>query len=170
MSKYRGVSNENWQWFEEYLTYANAVLPESMLLAGECTQNKLFNEIAHKTLDFLLFTTITGDKINVISNRGWHHKGQDKNNFGEQPIEIAYTILALERFYNENKDNKYIDYMKVAFNWFLGENYLCQIIYNPSTGGCYDGLEEHQVNLNQGAESTLSYLLARLVIEKHLIY
>jgi hypothetical protein len=57
--------------------------------------------------------------------------------------------------------------MNTAFNWFLGENRLHQIVYNPSTGGCYDGLEQFNVNLNQGAESTLSYLMARLTMEEN---
>ena len=167
MSKYRGVSTEDWQWFEEYLTYANALLPEAMLLASECTKSELFKDVAHKSFDFLLSTTFKEDKINVISNKGWHHKGKDKNHFGEQPIEIAYTILALHTFYKKYQSSDYLAKMRIAFNWFLGENHLHQIIYNPSTGGCYDGLEELQTNLNQGAESTVSYLLSRLVIEKY---
>lgn len=168
VSKYRGVSNKDWQWYEEYLTYGNAVIPEAMLLAGECTQNELFRDIAHKTFDFLLETTFIDKRIKVISNQGWHHKGKDKNHFGEQPIEITYTILALNTFYIIYKSKRYLNKMKIAFNWFLGENHLHQIIYNPVTGGCYDGLEEHHVNLNQGAESTVSYLLARLTIEKNI--
>jgi len=168
VSKYRCVSNEEWQWFEDYLTYANALLPQAMLLAGECTKSELFKDVAHKTFCFLTYIIFKNDKINVISNQSWHHKGKNSSIFGEQPIEIAYTILALENFYLENYNNDYLHKMKIAFNWFLGKNHLNQIIYNPSTGGCYDGLEEHQVNLNQGAESTVSYLLARLVVEKYL--
>lgn len=168
VSKYRGVSNKDWQWFEEYLTYANALLPEAMLLAGECTKSELFKDVAHKTFEFLMNIIFNKDKISVISNNGWHYKGKDKNPFGEQPIEIAYTILALENFYKENFNKDFLNKMQISFNWFLGENHLNQIIYNPSTGGCYDGLEEHKVNLNQGAESTLSYLLARMVVEKYL--
>lgn len=166
VSKYRGISEDDWQWYEDYLTYANAVLPEAMLLAGECTKNELFTEIAHKTFDFLLEITFVDQHIEVISNRGWHQKGQAKNHFGEQPIEIAYTILALNTFYKIDRIQSYLSKIAIAFNWFLGENHLNQIIYNPVTGGCYDGLEEYQVNLNQGAESTISYLLARLVVEE----
>jgi glycosyltransferase involved in cell wall biosynthesis len=167
-SKCRGVSTDEWHWYEEYLTYANALLPEAMLLAGECTNNEVFKDIANTTFEFLLNIIFSKDRIMVISNRGWHHKGEERNHFGEQPIEIAYTILALKKFYIEYEKAEYIDKMKIAFDWFLGENHLHQIIYNPSTGGCYDGLEEHHVNLNQGAESTVSYLLARLVVEKYL--
>lgn len=168
VSKYRGVATEKWQWYENYLTYGNALIPEAMLKAGECVESKLFKDIAQKTFDFLLETTFDDNKIEVISNRGWQHKGEEKNHFGEQPIEIAYTILALQTFYKTYKTDGYLDKMKVAFNWFMGENHLNQIIYNPVTGGCYDGLEEHQVNLNQGAESTVCYLLARLAMEKNM--
>ncbi|UAM98189.1 glycosyltransferase [Polaribacter litorisediminis] len=167
VSKYRGVSNKDWQWYEEYLTYGNALIPEAMLLAAKVTNSELFEVIAYKTFEFLLDITFNNEKIKVISNRGWHHKGKDKNIFGEQPIEVAYTILTLSTFFNMYKKREYLDKMKIAFNWFLGENHLHQIIYNPVTGGCYDGLEQDHINLNQGAESTVCYLMARLIVEKH---
>lgn len=167
ISKYRGVSNEKWQWYEHYLTYANAVLPEAMLLAGKCTGSNMYKDTAKKTMDFLLSITHAEEQVSVISDSGRYQEGQDKKPFGEQPIEFAYTILALDTFYEEFEDEAYLNDMKSTFNWFLGENHLHQIIYNPCTGGCYDGLEEHQVNLNQGAESTVSYLMARLTMEKY---
>ena len=89
--------------------------------------------------------------------------------WGEQPIDVAYTILALSKFYEVFKDENYLDKMRTSFDWFLGNNHLHQIIYNPCTGGCYDGLEENHVNLNQGAESTLSYHMARLTVEKYFV-
>jgi hypothetical protein len=73
--------------------------------------------------------------------------------------------MALEKFHFVFKNNDYKQKAEIAFNWFLGNNHLHQIVYNPCTGGCYDGVEEHNVNLNQGAESTLSYLIARLTLE-----
>ena len=95
-------------------------------------------------------------------------KGSDTEGFGEQPIDVGYTILALSLFYDTFNDNEYLKKMETAFNWFLGKNHLGQIMYNPRTGGCYDGLEEDHINLNQGAESTVSYLLSRLTVEKYL--
>jgi hypothetical protein len=86
---------------------------------------------------------------------------------GEQPIDVAYTILALSKFYDVFRNPEYKQNMELSFNWFLGSNHLHQIVYNPSTGGCYDGLEENYININQGAESTVSYLMARLTIEKY---
>lgn len=159
----------DWQWFEPYLTYANSVLPEALLLAYLDTKEHTYADVAKKTFDFLLDETFAHDgEIKVISNRNWLVRGGEKNHFGEQPIDVAYTILALRHFYNVFNDETYSAKMVNAFNWFLGSNHLRQIIYNPCTGGCFDGLEEHSVNLNQGAESTVSYLMARLTLEKHL--
>jgi hypothetical protein len=107
--------------------------------------------------------------IHVISNKGWlkkEKKSEPSPIGGEQPIDVAYTILALNKFDAVFKNEKYFKKMVTAFNWFLGNNHLNQIIYNPCTGVCYGGLEEDYVNLNQGAVSTVSYLMARLVLEK----
>ena len=109
----------------------------------------------------------TPTNIKVISNRGWHSKGLENNAFGEQPIDVAYTIISLDLFYSVFRIYDYKIKMETAFSWFHGNNHLQQIIYNPVTGGCQDGLEEHNVNLNQGAESTICYLLARLTMEKY---
>jgi glycosyltransferase involved in cell wall biosynthesis len=158
----------DWQWFESYLTYANSVLPEAMLMAYIETQEETYGEIAQRTFDFLIGQTFSADNdIKVISNRNWFVRGGTKNHFGEQPIDVAYSILALSQFYLHFHREDYRVKMENAFDWFLGRNYLSQIIYNPCTGGCYDGLEETSVNLNQGAESTVSYLLARLCMERH---
>ncbi len=168
VSKYRGVSDTGWQWFEEYLTYANSVLPEAMLYAYLDTGSLLYKNIAVSTFNFLLSVIFKAGKIKVVSNQGWHIKGAPVNAFGEQPIDVAYTILALGLFYDVFKEQRFLATMETAFSWFLGNNHLQQVIYNPCTGGCYDGLEEHHINLNQGAESTVSYLLARLTVEKYL--
>lgn len=164
---YLHESSTNWQWFESYLTYANSVLPEALLYAYKETEDKTYRDIAHSSFNFLLDEIFTqSNEIKVISNRNWYVRGGERNPFGEQPIDVAYTIFALENFYAIFKDEKYRAHMEAAFEWFLGRNHLGQIVYNPCTGGCYDGLEEHNVNLNQGAESTLSYVLARLCMEK----
>ncbi|WP_298393544.1 glycosyltransferase [Flavobacterium sp.] len=166
VSKFRGVSDQQWRWFENYLTYANSLLPEAMLYASISSGNILYRKIAKTTFDFLLSIIFRDNQIKVISNQGWHHRDKKVNNFGEQPIDVTYTIIALNTFYKAFDDATYLEKMETAFNWFLGKNHLHQIVYNPTTGGCYDGLEEHHVNLNQGAESTVSYLMARLIFEE----
>jgi hypothetical protein len=159
----------DWCWFESYLTYANGILPEAMLCAWLVTGTPVFKEIAVTSFDFLLSKTFRDNRIVVVSNKTWLHRGHDTTeplSGGEQPIDVAYTIMALSKFYKVFGEKKYLDRMRTAFSWFLGNNHLRQIIYNPRTGGCYDGLEETEVNLNQGAESTVSYLMSQLTMEK----
>lgn len=167
---YKHEANETWLWFESYLTYGNSILPEAMLCAYLATGNPVYEEIAIVSFHFLLSKIIPDDRIKVISNKGWMHNGQDNHREvigGEQPIDVAYTIMALSQFYDAFKEENYLTKMKIAFNWFLGQNHLNQIIYNPCTGGCYDGLEDNYINLNQGAESTVSYLMARLTMHRY---
>lgn len=164
---YHAVSASDWDWFENSVTYANSLLPEAMLYAWLTTKDPVFKNIALKTFDFLLSHTFTGNDIKVISNRTWLHKDQPVHPFGEQPIDVAYTIGSLDIFYETFKDQEYLRKIKIGFNWFLGKNHLHQVVYNPVTGGCYDGLEEFHVNINQGAESTVCYLIARLIVEKY---
>lgn len=167
LSMYNYECSEEWQWFESYLTYGNSVIPEAMLIAYQVTGNILYAKSAYDSFDFLLSKVLSKNVIQFISNNGWEHKNRPRPTSigGEQPIEVAYTILALNRFFNESSENKYKEMMVLSFDWFLGRNHLNQIIYNPVTGGCFDGLEADKININQGAESTLSYLMARMVME-----
>lgn len=168
---YKHEAKDNWQWFESYLTYANSILPEAMLCAYLATGEEIYKEIAKQSFDFLLSKIYRNNSIKVISNQGWLSIGEEINHEkvgGEQPIDVAYTILALSKFYDAFKDETYYEKMVIGFSWFLGNNHLHQIVYNPCTGGCYDGLEDKYINLNQGAESTVSYLMARLTMQKQL--
>jgi glycosyltransferase involved in cell wall biosynthesis len=167
MELYKKESTSIWKWYESYMTYANSILPEAMLYAWLITGKESYKEIALTSFDFLLSLIFNKNGIEVISNKGWLQKGQEAGQFGEQPIDVAYTIMTLSKFYDVLSDEDYRNKMEIAFNWFLGNNRLHQIVYNPCTGGCYDGLEETHVNLNQGAESTISYLMARLTVEKY---
>ncbi|MDD2797296.1 MAG: glycosyltransferase [Bacteroidales bacterium] len=164
---YKHESEENWKWFEGYMTYANSILPEAMLHAWITTGTPIYKDIALKSFDFLLKHTFNENGIEVISNRSWWVKGEPAAKFGEQPIDVAYTIMTLSKFFDVFGIDDYKEKMTIAFNWFLGCNRLQQIIYNPCTGGCYDGLEEKNVNINQGAESTVSYLMARMTVEQY---
>jgi len=164
---YKQSSDEEWKWFETYLTYANAVLPEAMLIAWQITQNPVYKEIAINSFDFFLSKIFKDNRIKVISNKGWLQKDGNCHGYGEQPIDVTYTILALDTFYSVLGNDAYARKLKSAFNWFYGENHLKSFIYNSSTGGCFDGLEETGVNLNQGAESTICYLLARMTAGKY---
>tara|TARA_R110002074_G_scaffold112561_1_gene240788 strand:- start:80 stop:2404 length:2325 start_codon:yes stop_codon:yes gene_type:complete len=161
------TSDKKWEWFEDYLTYANSILPEALLYAWLITKNKKYKDVAETTFDFLLSQYFMKGQIKVISNDGWFHKRNKRTFHGEQPIEVAYTILSLDLFYRVTHKKKYAKQLHTAFSWFLGNNHLKQIMYNPVNGACYDGLEVENININQGAESSLCYLLARLIIEDY---
>lgn len=165
---YQNESSDKWRWFEGYLTYGNAVIPEALLMAYTIIGNPDYGKVAKEAFNFLLSKIFVQNRIRVISNKDWLQRGQKfdmKFKGGEQPIDVCYTILALHKFNEVFPAEGYDKKMEVAFNWFLGGNFLHQTMYNPCTGGCYDGLEMQTVNLNQGAESTISYLLSRMAFE-----
>lgn len=163
---YQASSHPGWVWFENYLTYANSILPEALLCAYWATHISRYRQIAEITFDFLLGYTFRNEYLKIISNKSWLKENETPDEYGEQPIDAAYTVIACSKFFREFHKKEYHDKQVMAFNWFLGANHLHQIVYNPSTGGCYDGVEKENVNLNQGAESAVSYLMARLVMDE----
>lgn len=167
ITKYDLLAAKNWKWFEDYMTYANSILPEGMIYAYLTTGNTAYKKVAVESFDFLLSKMFFKDGFRVISNNGWYQRNEKPLQFGEQPIDVSYTIQALNVFYQVTGNSEYKSKMDLAFEWFLGRNQLNQIMYNPVSGGCFDGLEEKNVNLNQGAESTICYLMARLIIEQY---
>jgi glycosyltransferase involved in cell wall biosynthesis len=168
LKMYQHEKESSWNWYEGYLTYGNAVLPEAMLCAYIRTGVTGYLQAALESFDFLISKIFVNGRLKIISNNGWHQRGEMTSIFvgGEQPIDVAYTILALETFYMSSNLPVYKELSMIAFEWFLGNNDLNQMVYNPATGGCQDGVEQYNVNLNQGAESTVSYLLARLSLQR----
>src|SRR5690606_20426740 len=102
MQMYKHEKTEQWHWFENYLTYGNSLLPEAMLCAYISTNNEEYKNIAEESFGFLLSKIFVDRKIKVISNKGWHIKDRVSESVigGEQPIDVAYTVVALERFYD----------------------------------------------------------------------
>ena len=160
-------SEDDWHWYEDYMTYANNVLPEAMMYSYLATKNKEYKKIAETSLDFLLTQYFMKGQITVVTNRGWFKKKNERNFYGEQPIEVATTIITLDLFYTVTGKNKYKNQLEIAYSWFLGNNHLKQIMYNPKNGASYDGLEDSNININQGAESTLCFMKVQLIIEKY---
>lgn len=164
VSLYRGAASEEWSWFEHYLTYSNAVLSDALLLGYQQTGNTDYREIGIKTLEFLIGKTFVGRMYAPIGQEGWYHKAGKRRYFDQQPEDVSAMVCALSTAYAITGDDAYKTRLREAFNWFLGDNSLGQVVYDRITGGCYDGLGEQHVNLNQGAESTISYLLARMAL------
>jgi len=159
-------SSEDWEWFEERLTYSNSKIPEALFLAYKITKNKEYLDIAERTFNFLSDIVFINDELLPIGESGWFEKGGERALFDQQPIDASKMVQTCLTAFDVTKDDHYYEKAVLAFNWFLGRNYLKQMIYNESTGGCFDGLTKSNLNLNQGAESTISYLLARLLLEE----
>ncbi|MDP2704804.1 MAG: glycosyltransferase [Patescibacteria group bacterium] len=166
VSAFKKNENENWKWFEPHLTYANAILPDA-LFSGYLVrrgQNIEWLEVGTSALEFLISKTFIKNVYVPIGQRGWHRQGGHRALYDQQPEEPAAMVKALGTAYMATKNDKYRKLMHRTFYWFLGDNLADRIMYDASTGGCYDGLARQHVNLNQGAESTLSYLIARLIL------
>jgi hypothetical protein len=162
--RYQTNSQPGWSWFEDVLTYDNAILPCVLFLAATTLNEKKYLEVARETCDFLLANTFTGNHFSFVGCQGWFPQGEPKAQFDQQPIEAAGTVLMLKAAYEATKNKKFLLLQKKAFNWFLGENDLGIPLYDSATKGCGDGLGEGGVSANQGAESTLSFLLSLLLM------
>ncbi len=163
---YLRTATPTWQWFEEILAYSNARLPEALFRAYLATQNKGYLEIGETTLRFLKDITFpTRKRFQPVGQDGWYVLGGQKAEFDQQPIDVAAMVQALLLYAKITRRPKHFGQALDVFDWFLGNNTLGQVIYDQTTGGCNDGLGREAVNLNQGAESTISYLLARLSLE-----
>ena len=164
VTQYEENHYSDWQWFEDILTYDNAVLPHALFIAGLTCENKKYLEIAEKTCEFLLEQTYNGRHFSFVGCNGWFERGGTKAAFDQQPIEVASTVMMLQAAYDATQNDRFLKLQRKAFDWFLGRNDLHIPLYDFRTKGCYDGLMRDGVNLNQGAESTLSFLLSLLSI------
>ncbi len=162
VSLYEKTAKNEWKWFESYLTYSNSKIPEALFYAYNSTNNPVYLKVAEESLNFLIGKTFENDLFIPIGQKGWYYKDKERAYFDQQPIEAGYTVQTLITAYKTTRNYKYRKLASDAFQWFLGKNTLKQAIYNEATGGCHDGLGENSINLNQGAEATVSYLIARL--------
>jgi len=164
VNQYKENNYPDWQWFEDVLTYDNAVLPHSLFVAGLTLESKKYLEVAEKTCEFLLENTFNGEHFSFIGNKDWNERGGTKATFDQQPIEAGGTVMMLRAAYDATENDYFLTLQRKAFDWFLGENDLHMPLYDFRTKGCCDALTPGGVNVNQGAESMLSFLLGLLAI------
>ncbi len=157
---YRAVSRPDWRWFEEILTYDNARLSESLAAYYEITQDSTYLRVASESLDFLMSVQTVDGVFAPVGNKGWYRVGGHRALYDQQPVDAGATVEACNRLYRVTGETRYRDWSSLALSWYSGSNLKRLAVYDYATGGCYDGLTEDGVNLNQGAESILSYLLA----------
>jgi glycosyltransferase involved in cell wall biosynthesis len=161
---YRVTRTKDWRWFEDSLAYSNARLPQALLLAGTRTSNQEWVSAGVESLEWLAAQqrcSMNGHFV-PIGSQGFYRKAGEKARFDQQPIEACATVSACLEAYRSTGHDHYRTQAWSAFNWFLGDNDLKVALYDAATGGCRDGLHPDRANENQGAESTLSFLMALL--------
>jgi hypothetical protein len=164
---YERSHSETWKWFEKSLAYSNARLSQALILAGWRSDNQRMIEVGMDSLKWLVAEQHCGDEEIVvpIGSNGFYTEGKEKARFDQQPVEVCATVSACLEVYRLTEESQWHDSAWRAFRWFLGKNDLQVALYDASTGGCRDGLHPDRVNENQGAESTLSFLMALIEMQ-----
>jgi len=165
---YEANHKEDWNWFEPTVTYSNAKLSESLLLAYNYTKDRTYRKIGLTTLDFLTEIQWKGDFFDIVGNQGWYSYNGEKPIFDQQPIEAGYLTQAYVSAYEIVRDRKYLELARYSFEYFLGRNRLQTVMYDYSTGAVCDGLNRDGMNCNQGAESIVCFLMALSSLNKHI--
>ena len=160
--RYRGEATAEWHWFEPTMTYDNALLPLALFRAFMLTGDKDSLAVAKESLEFIETTCFRDGQLCLIGNAGWHSRQGSRPVADEQPIDAVALVLAFRGAYLATGDHRHLRRMRESFAWFLGVNRLGVTAYDSSTAGCRDGLGTTAPNLNQGAESTICFLLALL--------
>jgi hypothetical protein len=161
MDVYDRAATPDWPWFEQELSYDNAKLAHAMILSGRATGQKAVFERGMQTLRWLVqLQTSENGHFRPIGSNGFFHRGGTRANFDQQPVEAQAMMSACLEAYRSTSDSWWYEQAQHAFDWFIGWNDLGLELYSPRTGGCRDGLHVDRVNRNQGAESTLAFLLS----------
>lgn len=168
LEAYERNHSKHWDWFEKSLAYSNARLPQALLLAGWRSENTRMIEAGSESLQWLLSEQHRNDDhvFVPIGSDGFHTEGASKARFDQQPVEACATIAACLQAHQITGSSHWQKEAWCAFRWFMGDNDLQITLYDATTGGCRDGLHPDRVNENQGAESTLSFLMALLDMQK----
>ncbi len=161
---YERSHSDTWKWFEKSLSYSNARLSQALILAGWRSGNQRMIEAGMDSLKWLVAEQHRDDKdiFVPIGSNGFYIEGNEKARFDQQPVEACSTVSACLEVYRLTEESQWLDEARRVFDWFLGKNDLQVPLYDAITGGCRDGLHPDRVNENQGAESTLSFLMALL--------
>jgi glycosyltransferase involved in cell wall biosynthesis len=168
MNSYRSNRSDDWKWFESGLAYSNARLPQALMRAGVRAGNDEMISAGLESLDWLVAIQrceVKGHFV-PIGSQGFYSKTTGKARFDQQPVEACANVSACLQAYRATGKGRWRKEAWTAFNWFLGDNDLQIALYDPATGGCRDGLHPDRANENQGAESTLSFLMALLEMRK----
>ena len=168
LNSYRSYRSDDWKWFEDGLAYSNARLPQALIRAGMRASDEEMVSAGLEALDWLVAIQrceVKGHFV-PIGSQGFYSITTEKARFDQQPVEACAVVSACLQAYRATGKGRWRKAAWSAFNWFLGDNDLQIALYDPTTGGCRDGLHPDRANENQGAESTLSFLMALLELRK----
>ena len=168
IAAYDNHNGIEWHWFEEKLTYDNAILPLALLHSYDITGNERAKEIALESIQFLDKLTLSNGYLSPVGSEGWYFRNSEMAIFDQQAIETMAMVLMYFKAYRVTLKKVFIKKMYLSYQWFLGENTLRVPLYDHETKGCCDGLQPGGINRNQGAESTLAYLISHLIVLKAL--
>ena len=161
MDLYDRTATPDWPWFEQELSYDNAKLAHALILSGRATRNAAVFDRGIETLRWLVqLQTSENGHFRPIGSNGFFKRGGTRANFDQQPVEAQAMMSACLEAYRSTSDSWWYEQAQRAFDWFIGWNDLGLELYSARTGGCRDGLHVDRVNRNQGAESTLAFLLS----------
>ena len=165
VTRYREHSRPGWDWLLPEMTYANAKLPEALFRAYEVTKREEYLDVACRTMRFLSEKTVVDDSLCLVGNHGWYLMGSEEPPlYDQQPIDASAMIEADLAGFDATSDPAHLRRAWLGLEWFFGRNCQGAPLYDPQTGGCFDGLTEHGVNRNCGAESTICLLLSQLSV------
>lgn len=161
LRRFEGNASKDWNWLEETVNYSNAKLPHALMVAGHLLGNQPMYEKGFSVLTWLLRQQTSPEgHLSIIGNNGWLERGGKKAQFDQQPVEAMGLVWACTAAYWLSGKEEWRREAERCFSWFMGVNDIEEVVCDLKTGGCFDGLSPHGVNRNQGAESTLSYLLS----------
>jgi glycosyltransferase involved in cell wall biosynthesis len=161
LNRYEFCRFGDWHWFEESVTYANARLSQALIIAGHTLINDEMLKAGLQSLEWLrLVQTDRSGMFSPIGSDGFYHRDGKRNHFDQQPIEAAASVSTYITAWQITDQSIWLAEAHRAFRWFLGGNISETSLYDPKNGGCFDGLHPDRLNQNQGAESTLSFLIA----------
>ena len=161
---YKENESSDWKWFESLLAYDNGILPLALLHSAEILNDDNVTKIAMASMNFLSSHTLKDNYLSIIGNEKWYKKEEERSIFAQQPIDAMAMVLMYHQAFHVTKDKEYLNRLYTSFLWFLGENDLRMSLYDFETKGCCDGFESYGVNRNQGAESSLAYLISHLTV------
>lgn len=159
-NQFKSNESENWPWLENILTYSNGKIPHALLLAGKFLERDDMTREGLEALNWLLDIQTVKGHLAPVGNHGWYPRNRRKAHFDQQPLEANCLIEACIAAFQITGEKQWLNKTLICFNWFLGYNDLKLPLYDTQSGGCRDGLLRGRVNQNQGAESTLAWLLS----------